>query len=140
MKKRPVEIPDFNDDTLKEKTAVKSINLEGNKDHLETKKQIESLHKQYGVDWLHSRGASMVNEVLGIKNDNIEKSYSSEQILQSLLEETGAVPMKNVDLHTSTPNKLTSSSDLNRSSEVGNKVFFFRLTLIFPNFWNIRNR
>ncbi|XP_037024517.1 serine/threonine-protein kinase 11-interacting protein isoform X2 [Bradysia coprophila] len=118
VKKRPAEIADINDDSAKEKTAAKSINFEGNKDHLETKRQIESLRKQYGDGWLHSQGASMVHEVLGIKSDNIERSYSSEQMLQSLLEESGAVPPKSDDCLTSTPNistVATSSADLDVS-------------------------
>lgn len=119
IKKRPAEIADINDDSPKEKTAVRNIDLEGNKDHLETKKQIESLRKQYGDSWLRSE-VTMVHEVLGMKNEGLDKSYSSEQMIQSLLEETGAVP-KNVVCSTSTPNKLPqniSSTDLTGSDEV----------------------
>lgn len=67
--------------------------------------QIETLRDEYGDGWLHSRGATRVHEVLGIENATIEKSYSSEQLIRSLLdEETGAVPLS--DCATSTPNKL----------------------------------
>lgn len=79
------------DDLPKEKTSTMTINLEGNKDHLETKKQIESLRKQYGDGWLHSQGASMVHSVLGIENERVEKPISSEQMIQSLLEETNGI-------------------------------------------------
>lgn len=126
VKKRPAEIADINDDSIKEKTAVRSINFEGNKDHLETKKQIESLRKQYGEGWLHSQGATMVHEVLGIKTENIEKSYSSEQMIQALLEESGAVPAKSSECLTSTPNISTvvvSSQDLDDSSGVSVGLF-----------------
>lgn len=122
-KKRPpeiAEIGDINDESRKEKTAVKSINLEGNKDHLETKKQIESLRKQYGDGWLHSQGASMVHDVLGIKNE-MEKSTTSVQMIKSLLEETGSGMDQSVNCFSSTPNKpsFNKEKDLNSSSEVG---------------------
>lgn len=114
IKKRPAVIADINDESLKEKSAVTNIILEGNKDHLETKKQIESLRKQYGDGWLHRRGATMVHGVLGIEHERIEKSTSCEQIIQSMLEDTIAALPENVD--TSTPNKLSSQ---NTSLNVG---------------------
>lgn len=119
IKKRPAEIADINDDSVKEKTATKSIDLmEGNKDHLETKKQIESLRKQYGDGWLHSQGATMVHEVLGMKSEGTEKTYSSEQMIQSLLEESGAVLPKHYDFATSTPNKMAQTESSVASDEV----------------------
>lgn len=104
IKKRPAEIADINDDdSLKEKTAAKCINFEGNKDHLETKKQIENLREQYGKEWLRSQGATAVHELLGIKTENMKKSFTSVEIL----EESGAIPPKTDDCRTSTPNKST---------------------------------
>lgn len=58
---------DLKRSTSAEKTKDIMQSLAGNKDHLETKKQIESLRKQYGDSWLHSQGASsMVHDVIGI--------------------------------------------------------------------------
>lgn len=42
--------------------------LEGSKDHLETKKQIEDLRKEYGDSWLQSHGATKVQNVMGIQS------------------------------------------------------------------------
>lgn len=103
-------IADINDDSLKEKTATTNVILEGNKDHLETKKQIESLRREYGDGWLHSRGAIMVHDVLGMENERIAKSTSCEQMIQSLLEETAAP--KKVVYATSTPNKVSQEENL----------------------------
>lgn len=112
IKKRPAVIADINDDSLKEKTATTNVILEGNKDHLETKKQIESLRKEYGDGWLHSRGAIMVHDVLGMENERIAKSTSCEQMIQSMLEETVAALPKKVLYATSTPNKVSQEENL----------------------------
>lgn len=75
LKARRAFIADGNEETAKaskkssstEKTKDIMQSLSGNKDHLETKKQIENLRKQYGDSWLNSQGASsMVHDVIGI--------------------------------------------------------------------------
>lgn len=131
----------MDDDLIKEKSAVKTISLEGNKDHLETKKQIESLRKQYGDGWLHSQGATMVHSVLGIENERVEKPISSEQMIQSLLEETigAAVPKVDVGL-SSTPTSSPQNTYLNESigsnvcAEVSNIELIY-MKLIYLTCW-----
>lgn len=134
-KRRPVEIPDMNDECDKEK-VVKDFALEGNKDHLETKKQIESLRKQYGDGWLAAnQGASMVHEVLGIKNE-IEKPYSPDEIEILLSEEIQVATPKAAEcLYSSTPNKSgtpnADSSDSIIDCEVRCKI---KILSFRPNF------
>ncbi|XP_055639724.1 serine/threonine-protein kinase 11-interacting protein isoform X2 [Toxorhynchites rutilus septentrionalis] len=50
--------------------------LETNQDHLETKKQIESLRKQYGSEWLQNQAGDMVKNVIGY-DSSVEKIYES---------------------------------------------------------------
>lgn len=96
-------------------------NLGGNKDHLETKKQIEDLRKQYGDSWLHSQGASKVHSVIGIPSpatnpDN--RSFfktgppeTTEQLIENFF---GTQPNLDADHRTSTPlNKGTDKAKLN---------------------------
>lgn len=113
--RRPV-IADISDDLIKDKAAAKNVCPEGNKDHLETKKQIESLRKQYGDGWLHSQGATMVHSVLGIENERVEKPISTEEMIQSFLEESisAALP-KAVECSTSTPIHSPGNSNVNDS-------------------------
>lgn len=128
MKKRPAVIADITDDQLKDKTVAKNVIPEGNKDHLETKKQIETLRKQYGDGWLHRQGATMVHDVLGMEREKIEKSVSSEEMLKTLLAETSAAIPNNVDCVTSTPNKLSQNASTNNLScnEVSKSTFYYR--------------
>lgn len=126
-------IADINDDLTEEKSPTTNLILEGNKDHLETKKQIESLRKQYGDGWLHSRGATMVHDVLGMEQETIAKSVSCEQMIQSMLEETCAALPKTVDCATSTPNKLSqdaSFSDVPSTVEVSKTLGHFMVKTI----------
>lgn len=146
FKVRQAVIADIDDNCIKEKTTAKSITLEGNKDHLETKKQIESLRKQYGDGWLHSQGATMVHSVLGIENERVEKPISSEEMIQSLLEETiGASVPKTADCLTSTPisspheTQLNDSINSNVCAEVSNIELGFQVPLIYPFFLELLN-
>uniref|UniRef100_W4VR35 Putative serine/threonine-protein kinase 11-interacting protein n=1 Tax=Corethrella appendiculata TaxID=1370023 RepID=W4VR35_9DIPT len=43
------------------------VALEGNSDHLETKKQLENLREKYGSDWLQSHGGNEVKNVIGFE-------------------------------------------------------------------------
>ncbi|KAJ6649830.1 Serine/threonine-protein kinase 11-interacting protein [Pseudolycoriella hygida] len=109
-RKRSVDISDMTDDIVKPKPEV-NITLEGNKDHLETKKQIESIRQQYGENWLHTQGATKVHNVLGIEDERKPMSPG-----QMLLEEFGTAHSTNVECTTSTPNKSFEHKNLNEST------------------------
>ena len=70
IRARPVIISEITEITEDTKMVVKKDlkelpGLEGNKEHLETKLQIEQLRAMYGNEWLQSQGASMVQNVMG---------------------------------------------------------------------------
>ncbi|XP_021700216.1 serine/threonine-protein kinase 11-interacting protein isoform X1 [Aedes aegypti] len=62
-------------DTKREVSAANS-SLETSRDHLETKKKIESLRKQYGSEWLQSQAGSMVKNVIGF-DPSVGKEFES---------------------------------------------------------------
>lgn len=48
-------------------------------EHLTTKKQIESVREMFGEDnWLHSHAGSYVQDILGIKQQSENESFSQE--------------------------------------------------------------
>lgn len=49
---------------------------ETSRDHLETKKQLENLRKQYGSEWLQSQAGDMVKNVIGF-DPSTEKEFES---------------------------------------------------------------
>ncbi|XP_053693593.1 serine/threonine-protein kinase 11-interacting protein [Sabethes cyaneus] len=55
---------------------VSSKTLEFSNDHLETKKQIENLRKQFGCEWLQSQAGDMVKNVIGF-DPACEKEFES---------------------------------------------------------------
>lgn len=111
---------------------------------METKRQIESLRKQYGDGWLHSQGASMVHSVLGIENERpVEKPISTEQMIQSLLEESiGAGLPKSVECLTSTPIKSPDNTNINDSnnSKLLNEVSNIEEVIFFAYKWYLFTR
>lgn len=97
LRARPAEIDDDNDidddeiiaETPKKKSQPNCVNTSEleSRDHLETKKQIELLRKEYGDGWLHTRGASKLQSVLG-KSPAAEFSASPksrEEFIENLL-------------------------------------------------------
>lgn len=53
----------------KGKVSVKLFQeIVGNKDHLETKKQIEELRKKFGSEWLQRESAHLVKNVIGFES------------------------------------------------------------------------
>ncbi|XP_058820320.1 uncharacterized protein LOC131682671 isoform X2 [Topomyia yanbarensis] len=55
-------------------TSTKSLEISN--DHLETKKQIENLRRQYGCEWLQSQAGDMVKNVIGF-DPTSEKEFES---------------------------------------------------------------
>lgn len=54
-------------------------------EHLTTKKQIESVREMFGEDnWLHSHGGSYVQDILGIKLQSENESFSQEVTVKLL--------------------------------------------------------
>lgn len=119
LKARRAVIADSNEDdvskalkrsTSSDKSKDISQTLEGNKDHLETKKQIEELRNKYGDSWLHSHGASKVHSVIGISSpvaSSANGSYfkagppeTTEQLIENFF---GTDPSMDGEQRTSTP-------------------------------------
>ena len=76
---------DTSDDILQDKITIKpTALLEGNVDHLETKKQVETLRKEHGDNWLNNHGATLNNSVI---IDDLTLP-TPEQMIESLLKET----------------------------------------------------
>lgn len=78
-------------DEQQSKTA--EIEDQTNREHLETKKQIEDLRREYGDSWLHSKSASKVQNVMGIQHVPLSRSsvfvssqspQTTEQMLENL--------------------------------------------------------
>lgn len=72
------------DESIKEKSF--EIDEMGKREHLETKKQIEELRKEYGVDWLNSKGATKVQNVMGIQASPAKPLGKSPQTTEQMLE------------------------------------------------------
>uniref|UniRef100_A0A182QE98 LKB1 serine/threonine kinase interacting protein 1 N-terminal domain-containing protein n=1 Tax=Anopheles farauti TaxID=69004 RepID=A0A182QE98_9DIPT len=53
-----------------------ALNLESNREHLETKKTLEDLRNQYGSEWLQSQAGHMVKNVIGFE-PGVDKEYES---------------------------------------------------------------
>lgn len=51
----------------KKEKIKKSLDEMGNREHLKLKQQIEDLRNEYGHEWLHTKGASKVQGVMGIQ-------------------------------------------------------------------------
>lgn len=60
----------------KEKPKRKSVDIDemGSREHLKTKQQIEDLRKEHGDKWLHEKGASKVQEVMGMQVQSDQKT------------------------------------------------------------------
>lgn len=94
-------------DEPQSKTA--EIEDQSNQEHLETKKQIEDLRREYGDSWLHSKSASKVQNVMGIQHVPLSRSsvfvssqspQTTEQMLENLF---GLESSTDADQRTSTP-------------------------------------
>lgn len=99
MKVKPATIADYDDIDDKSENALNNsmkdesikeqsfeIDEMGKREHLETKKQIEELRKEYGVDWLNSKGASKVQNVMGIQTTPVKPLGKSPQTTEQMLE------------------------------------------------------
>jgi len=52
-------------------------------EHLSTKKKIENVREMFGEDnWLHSHAGSYVQDILGIKQQSENESFSEEVPIQ----------------------------------------------------------
>lgn len=102
MKVKPAAIADDDDDTIDDQSenalnisikgesmmSEKSFEIDGmgNREHLETKKQIEEIRKEYGNDWLNSKGATKVQNVMGIQASPVKPLGKSPQTTEQMLE------------------------------------------------------
>lgn len=92
MKAKPAIIDDISENSfdisIKDEKSFEIDDL-GKREHLETKKQIEDLREEYGVDWLYSKGATKVQNVMGIqaspaKPTTGKSTQTTEQMLEKL--------------------------------------------------------
>lgn len=96
--RRAVIVDDLEENVVdKQPQKVVSSNLEGNKEHLETKKQMEQMRKEYGDEWLLAKS--------GTQTDGQPKTASTlEELTDTLFNECITPPQTSVMLaQTSTP-------------------------------------
>ena len=63
------------------------FSTDDNREHLETKRQVEELRRKYGEDdWLQGEGGDKLNEVLGIKREDGDGRTVEEIIAKRLSE------------------------------------------------------
>lgn len=80
--------------------------LAGNKDHLQTKKQIELLRKQYGDSWLQNHGANMEQSTGTVPNEKPIAIVDtiSEHFTEDIDDRVGTPKLSQIDTNkTSTP-------------------------------------
>lgn len=97
--RRAVIVDDLEDNVAdKLPPNARITNLEGNKEHLETKKQMEQMRKDYGDGWLLAKNGSQL--------DGQPKSPSTlEDLTDTLFNECMTPPHTSImDAQTSTPN------------------------------------
>lgn len=152
IKVRPALIADDDDEdnkddtveTIREKsiqkdkssTTPQELDEMISRDHLETKKQIEDLRKEYGDGWLRTQGATKVQNVMGIqasapKSNELFGLNSHAETTEEMLEKyfDRKISESKHDNRTSTP---IPESDGTLSSDVSHT--YLELTLkIFNN-------
>lgn len=122
----------------KEKPSItsKEIDEMASREHLETKKQIEELRKEYGTSWLQNEGAAKVLNVMNIQSSvpkslEISAMQSSSQTAEQMLEHL--FPSNDSELIdrnlTSTPIERSNRKDVSR------ECTFSKLTQIKPFFF-----
>lgn len=62
----------------------KRKSLEYNRDHLETKRQIETLREQFGTDWLQNQGSEMLESIVGFETSRA--SPGAKEFIKQLLQ------------------------------------------------------
>lgn len=139
LKARRAYIADNNEENSKEfkrsisEGQTKDIiqSMEGNKEHLETKKKIEKLRDEYGDSWLHSRGAEMVHELIGNspapESDNYFKTGPPETNDQLILNFFGHQPCLDNDYRTSTPLTRSKNDNVDKQQTVDVRFYLFAL-------------
>lgn len=97
------------------KEARKS--LEQNKEHLEFKKQVETLREQYGNQWLQNQSGDLLKSVVGFestghadKNKEFIDNLLHEEMTSSTLSTDTVNNFKFTDIETSTPNESVSQA------------------------------
>lgn len=103
-----------------DKSRSSSVDIDemGCREHLKTKQQIEELRKEYGDGWLHSHGASKVQDVMGIQpppKSSASTKQTTEQKLESLF---GLQSSSTTRDRTSTPIKQFNHADFGHSPDV----------------------
>lgn len=95
----------------KEPPETFEIDEMGKREHLETKKQIEQLRKEYGDSWLHSKGASEVQGIMGIQTSPQKPLQKSPQTTEQMLEKLFGMGTSQEPQRTSTPIQNDSLAD-----------------------------
>lgn len=79
--------------------------IEGNKEHLETKQQIEELREKFGKEWLQSQGATEVQNVMGFEamSPNSRRRERWSNLLSSSPDRDENLLIGSQNMTTSTP-------------------------------------
>lgn len=124
-KVRTVEIEDENPSI--EAATYKEVSQpqvpEGNKDHLETKRQIDEMREKFGSGWLQNENAHMVQSVLGIKESEAAPTsrVSSQQFIDDILGSMTASALPNESSESEKEIKKNSAANMLSSTPTSNK-------------------
>lgn len=83
VKVREAQIAEETAETVRQDNE-KRQSFDYNRDHLETKKQIESLREQYGSDWLQNQSGEMLQSVVGFETSRA--SPGAKEFINQLLQ------------------------------------------------------
>ncbi|CAD7085916.1 unnamed protein product [Hermetia illucens] len=96
---------------------------EGNKDHLETKRQIDEMREKFGSGWLQNENAHMVQSVLGIKESEAAPTsrVSSQQFIDDILGSMTASALPKESSESEKEIKRSSAANMLSSTPTSNK-------------------
>lgn len=84
-------------------------------DHLETKKQIEELRKQYGENWLKADGENIVREVF--PNSDRQEDIIKRQILMDEINDDSILSSTPKELSDTIRSRISESENVNSTTE-----------------------
>lgn len=91
--------------------------LEGNTEHLETKKQMETLREQYGNQWLQNTSGDIVKSVVGFESKG--KADKTKAFIDSLLQAEMTSSQLSTDMNLDFSNAIRSSTPNEERTEHG---------------------
>lgn len=91
--------------------------LEGNTEHLETKKQMETLREQYGNQWLQNTSGDIVKSVVGFESKG--QADKTKAFIDSLLQAEMTSSQLSTDMNFDVSNSIRSSTPNEERPENG---------------------